>query len=136
MGIRRTICVSQACGVVGSRDGSDKKGCGMSLGNYDYHDREQERLRKQQEEERRKRDIDDIDGDINWAYQQMRIIEAFLEDAIERQGGTLTDKQSKRIDKALVVTRTGLKMLKKVVKSRAPETDTAAWKSKTLSETH
>jgi hypothetical protein len=58
----------------------------------------------------------------------MRIIEAWLEESIERNESALSGKDSKRIDKALVVTRTGLKMLKKVVKSRAPQLDTAAWR--------
>lgn len=83
--------------------------------------------RRRIEQEQRQRDLDDIDGDINWAYSQMRIVEAWLEERLETSFG-LTDDNEKRIDKALVVTRTGLKMLKKVVKSRAPQLDTAAWK--------
>lgn len=92
-------------------------------------DPEAERRLREEEEARRKRDADDLDGDINWAYQQMRIIEAFLEDAVDRQGDLLTEKQGKRIDKAVVVVRTGLKMLKKVVKSRAPHLNTTDWKN-------
>jgi hypothetical protein len=90
---------------------------------------ELERRRRKEERERAKRDIEDIDGDINWAYSQMRIVEAWLESAIEERGRALSEKDQKRIDKALVVARTGMKMLKKVVKSRAPHLDTAAWKS-------
>jgi hypothetical protein len=99
--------------------------------NYPSAKEERERLRKQEqaERERKKRDLDDIDGDINWAYSQMRIVEAWLESAIEEGGAALSEKDQKRIDKALVVARTGMKMLKKVVKSRAPHLDTAAWKS-------
>ena len=88
-----------------------------------------ERIREELEEKRR--DLDDIDGEINWAYSQMRVIEAWLEGAIERNEALLSDKDQKRIDKAIIVTRTGLKMLKKVVKSRAPYLDTAAWKAET-----
>ena len=91
-----------------------------------------EQQRRWQEEERGKRDIEDIDGDINWAYSQMRIVEAWLEGRLEH-ATTLSDKDDKRIDKALVVTRTGLKMLKKVVKTRAPHLDTAAWRADAVS---
>jgi hypothetical protein len=83
----------------------------------------------ERERRERQRDLDDIDSEINWAYQQMRIIEAHLEGAIEHHDGELSDRESKRVDKALVVTRTGLKMLKKVIKNRAPHIDTAAWRS-------
>lgn len=90
--------------------------------------------RKEIEEARRKekeqlqREADDVDAEINWGYSQMRIIEAWLEETIERRSADLSEKDQKRIDKALVVTRTGLKMLKKLVKSRAPHLDTAAWR--------
>lgn len=86
-----------------------------------------ERRRRQRDELRR--EIEDIDEQINWGYSEMRIIEAWLEEAIERNDITLSEQDSKRIDKALVVTRTGLKMLKKVVKSRAPHLDTKAWRA-------
>ncbi len=85
-----------------------------------------ERRRKEQEET--KREIEDIDEQINWGYSQMRIIEAWLEEAIQRNEASLSEQDQKRIDKAFVVTRTGLKMLKKVVKSRAPHLDTASWR--------
>lgn len=85
-----------------------------------------ERRRKKAEE--LKREIEEIDEQINWGYSQMRIIEAWLEAAIERNEASLSEQDSKRIDKALIVTRTGLKMLKKVVKSRAPQLDTKAWR--------
>ena len=88
-----------------------------------------ERERRKLEREQKKRDVEDIDEEINWAYSQMRIVECHLEEAIERHGDQLSGKEQKRIDKALVVTRTGLKMLKKVVKSRAPHLDTAAWRA-------
>jgi hypothetical protein len=97
-----------------------------------YRDQSQaeiEKERRRYEKELEKERIEDIDGEINWAYSQMRIIEAWLEGAIERNEALLSDKDQKRIDKAIVVTRTGLKMLKKVVKSRAPHLDTAAWKA-------
>jgi hypothetical protein len=84
--------------------------------------------RRRYEKEQRQHDIEDIDEEINWAYSQMRIIEAHLEQALERGADQLTEHQQKRVDKALVVTRTGLKMLKKVVKTRAPHLDTAAWR--------
>ncbi len=84
--------------------------------------------RRKREEEIKKHDVEDIDGEINWAYSQMRIIEQHLENALERNGDQLAESDQKRIDKALIVTRTGLKMLKKVVKHRSPELDTAAWK--------
>lgn len=90
----------------------------------------EERRRKEAEEQ--KHDVEEIDEQINWGYSQMRIIEAWLEEAIERNEATLSEKDSKQIDKALVVTRTGLKMLKKVVKSRAPHLDTAAWREETV----
>jgi hypothetical protein len=86
----------------------------------------EERRRKEAEEQ--KRDLEDIDEQINWGYSQMRIIEHWLEEAIERNEAALSERDQKRIDKALVVTRTGLKMLKKVVKSRAPHLDTAEWR--------
>jgi hypothetical protein len=96
----------------------------------DYRWRDYDEQQRKLERERRKKDIEDIDEEINWAYSEMRIIEARLEEAIERIGEQqLTDKDQKRIDKALTVTRTGLKMLKKVVKSRAPHLDTAAWRA-------
>jgi phytoene/squalene synthetase len=84
--------------------------------------------RRRKEAEELKRDIEDIDEQINWGYAQMRIVEAWLEEVIERNEAALSEKDQKRIDKALVVTRTGLKMLKKVVKSRAPYLDTASWR--------
>lgn len=84
--------------------------------------------RRRKEEEANKRDLEEIDEMINWGYSQMRIIEAWLEAGIERHEAELSETDSKRIDKALVVTRTGLKMLKKVVKTRAPQLDTAAWR--------
>ena len=84
--------------------------------------------RRREEEEANKRDLEEIDEQINWGYSQMRIIEAWLEEAIERNEAALSEKDSKRIDKALVVTRTGLKMLKKVVKSRAQHLATSAWR--------
>lgn len=84
--------------------------------------------RRRKEEEANKRNMEEIDEQINWGYSQMRIIEAWLEEAIERNEAALSEQDSKRIDKALVVTRTGLKMLKKVVKSRAPHLDTKAWR--------
>lgn len=85
--------------------------------------------RRRKEEEANKRDLEEIDEQINWGYSQMRIIEAWLEEAIERNEASLSEQDSKRIDKALIVTRTGLKMLKKVVKTRAPHLDTAAWRA-------
>lgn len=91
--------------------------------------REIEERRRQKEEEANKRDLEEIDEQINWGYSQMRIIEAWLEEAIERHEYALSETDQKRIDKALVVTRTGLKMLKKVVKSRAPHLNTAAWRA-------
>ena len=87
-----------------------------------------ERERRRYERERKKLDIEDIDGEINWAYSQMRIIESRLEEALERGADQLSAHDQKRIDKSLVVTRTGLKMLKKVVKRRAPAINTRAWK--------
>ncbi|HWY35358.1 MAG TPA: hypothetical protein VNX68_11985 [Nitrosopumilaceae archaeon] len=90
--------------------------------------REEIRERRRKEQEELKRDLEDIDEQINWGYSQMRIIEHWIEDAIERNEAVLSEKDQKRIDKALVVTRTGLKMLKKVVKSRAPHLDTARWR--------
>jgi|SRR5947209_18335172 len=96
---------------------------------YLYPNRDEIKRQREREEAQRKKDIDDIDEEINFAYSQMRIIEAYLEEAIERSEHQLSDVDHKRIDKALVVTRTGLKMLKKVVKSRAPHLDTAAWRS-------
>jgi|SRR5580658_7133686 hypothetical protein len=83
---------------------------------------------RQEREEFNKRDFENIDEQINWGYSQMRIIEAWLEGAIERNEAVLSEQDQKRIDKALVVTRTGLKMLKKVIKSRAPHLETAAWR--------
>lgn len=83
---------------------------------------------RKREEEEKKRETEEIDEQINWGYSQMRIIEAWPEEAIERNEAALSEEDSKRIDKALVVTRTGLKMLKKVVKSRAPQLDTKAWR--------
>lgn len=90
-----------------------------------------EEIKREREEEKAEREGDktDIDGDINWAYSEMRIIEAWLEQAIEERGASLTEHDQKRIDKALVLARTGMKMLKKVVKTRAPHLDTAAWKT-------
>jgi hypothetical protein len=85
--------------------------------------------RREREEKQRQKDIDDIDSEINWAYQQMRIVEHRLEAQIESCTDELCERDQKRLDKALVVTRTGLKMLKKIVKSRAPHIDTAAWRS-------
>lgn len=87
-----------------------------------------EELRRKQAEEL-KREVEDIDEQINWGYAQMRVVEAWLEEAIERHEAALSEQDQKRIDKALVVTRTGLKMLKKVVKSRAPHLDTASWRA-------
>jgi hypothetical protein len=102
-------------------DGS-RVGCGYG------ETREQIEERRRKEQEKLKRETEDIDEQINWGYSQMRIIEAWLEEAIERNGAALSEKDDKRIDKALIVTRTGLKMLKKVVKSRAPHLDTKAWR--------
>lgn len=85
--------------------------------------------RRKREADEQKRSLEEIDEQINWGYSQMRIIEAWLEEAIEQNEASLSEKDSKRIDKALVVTRTGLKMLKKVVKTRAPHLDTAAWRA-------
>lgn len=85
--------------------------------------------RRRKEEEANRRDLEEIDEQINWGYSQMRIIEAWLEEAIERNEAALSEQDSKRIDKALIVTRTGLKMLKKVVKSRAPHLNTKAWRA-------
>lgn len=90
--------------------------------------------RRRKEEEANRRDLDEIDEQINWGYSQMRIIEAWLEEAIERNEASLSEEDSKRIDKALVVTRTGLKMLKKVVKSRAPRLNTKAWRAEAGAE--
>ena len=84
--------------------------------------------RRKKEQEEKDRAVEDIDGDINWAYSQMRIVEAWLEEAVG-SSVTLTEEDQKRIDKALVVTRTGLKMLKKVAKARAPHLSTSAWKT-------
>jgi hypothetical protein len=107
---------------------SDQRG-GVSSG-----DRWQIEEQRRREQTQKKPDIEDIDGDINWAYSQMRIIEQHLEESIERNGNTLSNHDQKRIDKALVVTRTGLKMLKKVVKKRSPMLDTAAWKTETAQQ--
>jgi pantothenate synthetase len=90
--------------------------------------REQIKEQRRREAEELKRDIEDVDEQINWGYAQMRIIEAWLEEAVERNEAVLSEQDQKRIDKAFVVTRTGLKMLKKVVKSRAPHLATAAWR--------
>ncbi len=100
---------------------------GWSSGYGETRAQIEERRRKEAEE--LKREIEDIDEQINWGYSQMRIIEAWLEGSIERNEASLSNQDQKRIDKALVVTRTGLKMLKKVVKSRAPRLDTAAWRT-------
>lgn len=94
-----------------------------------YYDEFEIEQRRKEEQERRKKDVEDIDEEINWAYSQMRIIEAWLEEAIERNETTLFGTDAKRVDKALIVTRTGLKMLKKVVKSRASRLDTSAWRN-------
>jgi hypothetical protein len=104
---------------------------GFSSGYSQYDRAKEDREYKERLEKQKRQDIEDIDEEINWAYSRMRIIEAYLEEAIERNEVMLSDRDSKRIDKALVVTRTGLKMLKKVVKSRAPLLDTAAWRSET-----
>jgi hypothetical protein len=106
----------------------------MSTTDLYYEDRaaiEERRRQKREKEQQEKRDIEDVDEEINWGYSQMRIIEGWLEEAIERNEAALSEKDQKRIDKALVVTRTGLKMLKKVVKTRAPHLDTAAWRVET-----
>lgn len=102
----------------------------MSTSGFPYRPTREEIIeRRKREEEENKRNLEDIDEQINWGYSQMRIIEAWLEEAIDGNSA-LSETDQKRIDKALVVTRTGLKMLKKVVKSRAPHLDTAAWRSK------
>lgn len=88
---------------------------------------------KRKEEEDNKRDLENIDELINWGYSQMRIVEAWLEAAIGRNEAFLSDQDSKRIDKALIVTRTGLKMLKKVAKTRAPRLNTRAWRDEVSS---
>ena len=102
----------------------DRYGYGSTLSRAEIEQR-----RKQEQEERR-RDLDDIDAEINWAYQQMRIVEHHLEGRLEACEDALSERDQKRLDKALVVTRTGLKMLKKVIKSRDPKINTAAWRAK------
>ena len=102
-------------------------GYGGGWGTPDSSRKEIEERRRREAEELR-REIEEIDEQINWGYAQMRIIEAWLEEAIERNGADLSEQDQKRIDKALVVTRTGLKMLKKIVKTRAPHLNTSAWR--------
>ena len=58
----------------------------------------------------------------------MRIIEAFLEERIE-QSPSLSEKEQKRLDKAIVIVRTGLKMIKKVLKKREPNANTSLWRN-------
>jgi hypothetical protein len=91
-------------------------------------------IERQSKEEikKKKREAEDLDEAINWGYSKMRIIEAYLEGVIERNEAHLSDVDSKRVDKALIVTRTGLKMLKKVIKTRAPRLDTKAWRNESI----
>jgi phytoene/squalene synthetase len=100
----------------------------MSSNEYYHPTRAEIAERRRREAEELKSELEDIDEQITWGYSQMRIVEAWLESAIERNEASLSEKDQKRIDKALVITRTGLKMLKKVVRSRAPHIDTAAWR--------
>jgi hypothetical protein len=88
--------------------------------------REQHQWELERRREEKKKDLADIDGEILWGYGELRKIENFIEEIIER--GAFTDKEAKRLDKAAVVMRTGFKMLKKVIKSRSPHSETSAWR--------
>jgi hypothetical protein len=88
--------------------------------------------RKEKEEERLK----EIEEGMKYAYTELRIWGAFLERLIAKRGDELTEEQSKRTDKALVVMKTGFKMLKKVIRSRQPDADTSAWKRESQEEGH
>lgn len=100
----------------------------MSYLSYEQVERERREWRKQQEEHQKKLDIEDLDGEINWAYSKMRIVEAYLEETIDRRKAELSGEDQKRLDKAIIITRTGMKMIKKVIKSRAPHINTAEWR--------
>jgi hypothetical protein len=89
-----------------------------------------EEIREREKKIKEQQEIDDIDGAINWAYGEMRKIEHYLETVIEN--AILTDTESKRLDKAAVVMRTGFKMLKKVIKTRAPHLCTSDWRDEAV----
>lgn len=100
----------------------------MALPEDIYRDRLYwEKIKKEREEAKRR--PQEIEETMRWIYIHFRVGFSELEQTIEARGEELSEEEAKRLDKAMVVMKTGFKMMKKVIRSRAPTADTSAWRA-------
>jgi hypothetical protein len=83
-------------------------------GPTDYQKRKERQEQKRKEIEHKK----DVDGIMNYIYQHFRDACATLEETIERHDAELSEKDKKRLDKAITVMKVGFKIMKFVLRKR------------------
>jgi hypothetical protein len=83
--------------------------------------RSNQHIKRQQEEAARLKKIEheqDVDGIMQYIYQHFRDACATLEETIECHDAELSEKDKKRLDKAITVMKVGFKIMKFILKRR------------------